>query len=241
MTESNRVEQFESTIGKGKDSSFEEFRREARTHTWTTPGRCTSYGKSSKKPTPKWMRTRWCARRLGISGCTRAVRLRQSRGETLGPPRCSWANLQGRHGSFRSGNRGGRRRPRGQIFHSCPHVDALKELGATPAEITHFCRNILSACDFGICHPFKKVKIEFPTTVADSTGHGCQMIIRQAQERGVTISFGCRSVSFWGQSGLGIGCDYRKKKPLADLSDIPSPANLAIGNRNQRNFLAFQV
>ena len=64
-----------------------------------------------------------------------------------------------------------------KIFHSCPHVDALRELGASAAEITHFCRNMLSACDFGICEPFKKVEIDFPTTVADHTGQGCQMII----------------------------------------------------------------
>ena len=43
-------------------------------------------------------------------------------------------------------------------------MDALKELGATPAEITHFCRNILSAIDFGICHPFHNVEIQFPIT-----------------------------------------------------------------------------
>ena len=64
-----------------------------------------------------------------------------------------------------------------KIFHSCLHVDALRELGATPAEITHFCRNILSACDFGICHPFQKVKIEISSPVADHTGHGCRMVI----------------------------------------------------------------
>ena len=64
-----------------------------------------------------------------------------------------------------------------KIFHSCPHVNALKKLGTTSAEITHFCCNTLSACDFGICQLFHNMEIQFPSTVADHTGHGRQMII----------------------------------------------------------------
>ena len=64
-----------------------------------------------------------------------------------------------------------------KLFNHCPHVDALRELGATPAEIRMFCRDMIGACDYAICHPFPHVEIDFPTTVADGEGEPCRMTI----------------------------------------------------------------
>ncbi|MFA5571010.1 MAG: hypothetical protein ACOX0W_05070 [Sphaerochaetaceae bacterium] len=64
-----------------------------------------------------------------------------------------------------------------KIFHQCPHVLALEDLGLSPAEIKTFCRDMLGRCDYGIVAPFEDVDIDFPTTVADGEGHGCAMTI----------------------------------------------------------------
>ncbi|MCF0120086.1 MAG: L-2-amino-thiazoline-4-carboxylic acid hydrolase [Oscillospiraceae bacterium] len=64
-----------------------------------------------------------------------------------------------------------------KLFNRCPHVNALRELGATPEEIKCFCRNMIGACDYGIVHPFPNVEIDFPTTVADGEGEPCRMTI----------------------------------------------------------------
>jgi hypothetical protein len=64
-----------------------------------------------------------------------------------------------------------------KIFHQCPHVLALEDLGLSPAEIKTFCRDMLGRCDYGIVAPFTEVDIDFPTTVADGEGHGCAMTI----------------------------------------------------------------
>jgi hypothetical protein len=67
-----------------------------------------------------------------------------------------------------------------KIFHACPHVKALQKLGQTPETIKMFCRDMLGHCDYGICAPFHRVKIDFPTTVADGEGQGCAMTITKA-------------------------------------------------------------
>jgi hypothetical protein len=67
-----------------------------------------------------------------------------------------------------------------KIFRVCPHVKALQRLGQTPETIRMFCRDMLGHCDYGICAPFKRVKIDFPTTVADGGGDGCAMTITKA-------------------------------------------------------------
>lgn len=46
-------------------------------------------------------------------------------------------------------------------FHFCPHIDAIKDLGATPEEIKFFCQEILSAGDYGNMEPHPCVKLEF--------------------------------------------------------------------------------
>ena len=67
-------------------------------------------------------------------------------------------------------------------FQCCPHVEALQELGATKEEIRMFCRDMIGACDYAICHPFPHVTVDFPTTVADGEGEPCRMVITRKQE-----------------------------------------------------------
>ena len=68
-----------------------------------------------------------------------------------------------------------------KLFRRCPHVDALKELGATDEEVKRFCRNMIGACDYAICHPFPNVEIDFPTTIADGEGEPCRMTITRKE------------------------------------------------------------
>jgi len=68
-----------------------------------------------------------------------------------------------------------------KMFNSCPHVEALQKLGVSQEQIKMFCRDMLGACDYAICHPFKNVKIDFPTTIADGKGHGCAMTITRVR------------------------------------------------------------
>lgn len=64
-----------------------------------------------------------------------------------------------------------------KLFTACPHVEAIRGLGATPEEIKMFCRNMIGACDYAIVHPFPHCTIDFPTTVADGEGEPCRMTI----------------------------------------------------------------
>jgi hypothetical protein len=69
-----------------------------------------------------------------------------------------------------------------KVFHVCPHAKALEALGQDKATIKMFCRDMMGACDYGICAPFKHVKIDFPTTVADGEGKGCAMTITRVND-----------------------------------------------------------
>ncbi len=69
-----------------------------------------------------------------------------------------------------------------KLFHACPHVEALQELGATPEEIRAFCREMIGACDYAIVHPFPHCEIDFPTTVADGEGQPCAMTITRTEK-----------------------------------------------------------
>jgi len=62
-------------------------------------------------------------------------------------------------------------------FRACPHVEAVRELGATDGEVRSFCRDMIGACDYGIVEAFPNVGIDFPTTVADGEGQPCRMTI----------------------------------------------------------------
>ena len=186
MTESNRVEQFESTIGKGKDASFEEFRREVRNAYMDRTRQVYFIWKKLKETHPEVDADKVVREAAWDFGVYQGRKIAAKAGrDDLGPAEVLLGQTsKGGMAVFDQEIVEVSEDRAVKIFHSCPHVDALKELGATPAEITHFCRNILSACDFGICHPFQKVKIEFPTTVADHTGHGCRMIIRRRKKEG---------------------------------------------------------
>ena len=67
-------------------------------------------------------------------------------------------------------------------FCACPHCESIRELGASDEEIRTFCRDMLSACDYAIVHPFPNVKLDFPTTVSDGKGEPCRMIITRAEK-----------------------------------------------------------
>lgn len=64
-----------------------------------------------------------------------------------------------------------------KVFHACPHVEVFRENGATPEEIKKLCRNMLCWGDYGSVAPFENVKLEFPSTIADGDGKGCEMTI----------------------------------------------------------------
>lgn len=70
-----------------------------------------------------------------------------------------------------------------KVFHACPHAEALTELGLSKEDVKMFCRDMMGACDYAICHPFPNVEIAFPTTVADGEGKGCAMTITRKETR----------------------------------------------------------
>jgi hypothetical protein len=186
MTATDQVEQFEATIGKGKDASFEEFRREVRNAYMDRTRQVYFIWKKLKETYPEVDADRVVREAAWNFGVYqgRKIAMRAGR-DDLGPSEVLLGQTsKGGMAVFDQEIVEIGEDRAIKIFHSCPHVDALTELGASASEITHFCRNILSACDFGICYPFKEVEIEFPTTVADHTGHGCQMIIRRRKKGG---------------------------------------------------------
>ena len=56
-------------------------------------------------------------------------------------------------------------------FHFCPHVEAARELGATPEELRFFCQEILSAGDYGNMEPHPNVKLEFKKQIGAGDDH----------------------------------------------------------------------
>ena len=62
-------------------------------------------------------------------------------------------------------------------FKACPHIEAIKELGASPKEVKAFCREMIGLCDFAIVEPFVNCDIDFPTTIADGIDEPCRMTI----------------------------------------------------------------
>lgn len=64
-----------------------------------------------------------------------------------------------------------------KMFNACPHLEAFKELGATPEEIKVLCRDMLCWGDYGTFAPFEGVELVWPSTLADGEGKGCAMTI----------------------------------------------------------------
>lgn len=65
-------------------------------------------------------------------------------------------------------------------FHYCPHVDAVKELGATPEEIKFFCQDILSAGDYGNMEPHDSVELEFKAQIGNGDDH-CAYCVKKVK------------------------------------------------------------
>ena len=62
-------------------------------------------------------------------------------------------------------------------LYNCPHIEAFKDLGATPEEVKSLCRDMLCWGDYGMFAPFPGVKLEWPTTIADGEGKCCAMTL----------------------------------------------------------------
>lgn len=56
-------------------------------------------------------------------------------------------------------------------FHYCPHIEALKSLGASDEEIKFFCRKVLSSGDYGNIDPHKGFKLEFRKQIGNGDDH----------------------------------------------------------------------
>jgi hypothetical protein len=179
MSDKEKINAFEKNIGKGQPATFEEFRREVRNAYMDRTRQIFFIWKKLKELCPKVDADRVIREASWDFGVYQGEKIAEtSGGKNLGPADVLLGQTsKGGMAVFDQEIKALGDDRAVKIFHSCPHVDALKELGASDEEITHFCRNMLSACDFGICEPFTKVDIDFPTTVADLTGEGCQMII----------------------------------------------------------------
>ena len=179
MSKNEKITEFEEGIGKGHCATFEEFRREVRNAYMDRTRQIYFIWKKLKEIYPAVDADRVIREAYWKFGVYQGEKIAAKAGSSdLSPIEVLLGQTsKGGMAVFDQEIKELGEDRAIKIFHSCPHVDALKELGATAEEITHFCRKILSACDFGICEPFKKVTIDFPTTVADHTGHGCQMVI----------------------------------------------------------------
>ena len=179
MDDTKRIAAFEDGIGKGRPASFDEFRQAVRNAYMDRTRQVYFIWRKLKQLHPEVDADRVVREASWDFGVYQGEKIAQKAGTTeLGPAEVLLGQTsKGGMAVFDQEIKELGEERAVKIFHSCPHVDALRELGAEDEEITHFCRNILSACDFGICAPFKKVAIDFPTTVADHTGQGCRMII----------------------------------------------------------------
>lgn len=65
-------------------------------------------------------------------------------------------------------------------FHYCPHIAAIKELGATAEEIKFFCQEILSAGDYGNMIPHPCVKLEFKAQIGAGDDH-CEYCVTKVK------------------------------------------------------------
>ncbi|MGN0770212.1 MAG: hypothetical protein ACI4N0_05800 [Christensenellales bacterium] len=53
-------------------------------------------------------------------------------------------------------------------IHNCPLVNAFRQVGATPEEVSKMCKKLLYPGDYGILEPFKdKMEVTFPKTLSD--------------------------------------------------------------------------
>ncbi len=179
MSSEEKINGFEEQIGKGRDASFEEFRREVRNAYMDRTRQIYFIRKKLQELYPEVDADRVVREASREFGIYQGEKIAEKTGTgNAGPIEVLLGQTsKGGMAVFDQEIKQLEDDKAVKIFHSCPHVDALRELGVSDEEITHFCRGMLSACDYGICEPFSEVEIDFPSTVADHTGEGCQMII----------------------------------------------------------------
>ena len=184
MSSEKKIAEFEEKIGKGRDASFEEFRREVRNAYMDRTRQVYFIWKKLQELYPDVDADRVVREASRDFGIYQGKKIAENSGTSSAGPTDVLLGQTSKGGMavFDQEIKLLEEDKAVKIFHSCPHVDALRELGVSDEEITHFCRGILSACDYGICEPFCEVEIDFPTTVADHTGDGCQMIITRKKK-----------------------------------------------------------
>ena len=64
-----------------------------------------------------------------------------------------------------------------KIIKECPHLEAFKELGATPDELKILCRDMMCSGDYGTFAPFPNVQLEWPSTLTDDDSKGCALTL----------------------------------------------------------------
>lgn len=65
-------------------------------------------------------------------------------------------------------------------FGRCPHIEAIKELGATPEEIKFFCQKILSAGDYGNMMPHDCVDLEWKKQIGNGDDY-CAYCVKKVK------------------------------------------------------------
>ncbi len=66
-------------------------------------------------------------------------------------------------------------------FHYCPHVEAMKELGASAEDIRFFCQEILSSGDYGNIVPYEGYELEFKKQIGAGDDH-CEYCLRKCSK-----------------------------------------------------------
>lgn len=66
-------------------------------------------------------------------------------------------------------------------FHYCPHVDALKSIGASAEEIRFFCQDVLSSGDYGNIDVHPGFELEFKKQIGAGDDH-CEYCLRKCNK-----------------------------------------------------------
>lgn len=67
-------------------------------------------------------------------------------------------------------------------FHYCPHVEAMKALGASAEDIKFFCQEILSAGDYGNLIPHEGYSLEFKKQIGAGDDH-CEYCLTKCDKK----------------------------------------------------------
>lgn len=66
-------------------------------------------------------------------------------------------------------------------FHYCPHIEVLKELGASKEEIQFFCQKVLSSGDYGNLVPYEGYELIFKKQIGAGDDH-CEYCLRKCNK-----------------------------------------------------------